>query len=102
MLTLLNTNGQVTDTKATILTANSNKKILHTVALHNTHNATVELQIWFNDGANSRKMFHIDLEQDATFILDNKINFDDGDYLEAQASVTAVINYWVSYVEDIP
>lgn len=98
-VTLVQSDGQVTNVQANIVSAVGNPTVIIGMSFHNTDSVSRTLQVWINNGANSRKILQIDVAADATVTLDGRYVLATGDSIEAQADVTTVIDYWISGVE---
>jgi len=90
--------GQVTNSKADILSAVTNAHIIHSMLFHNVDGSSRTLTLWLNDGT-SRQMISVSINPDETYSYDFKFNMESGDAIEAQASVSSAINFWLSGVE---
>lgn len=91
--------GQVPNTQSNIVPAVTNTTIVFSQIYHNTSASAVTLEIWVSSGANTRQVLNQSVAADTTVIFNEKINLVAGDSVQAQASTTNVIDYWISAVE---
>lgn len=98
-VTLIQTDGQVSDTQSAILSPVTNTTLIVDMTFHNTDASSRTLSVWLDDGTNARKILQVDLAANATTTFSNKFVITNGQSVEAQASVTSVIDYWISAAE---
>ena len=88
-------NGVVPDTKTAVASPSGVKWLIHELNFSNITALPVSIQVFYNDGI-SKRQYAFDLPGDDSVSLawgGNGFVIEDGETLEAQASIAAAINY---------
>lgn len=98
-VTLVQYDGQVANAQADIVAAVPNPTVIVGMNFHNTDTVQRTLQLWLNNGTNSRKILQVDVAADATVTVDGRYVLASGDSVEAEADAASVVDFWISGVE---